>query len=105
MPYGRISQQEGKDTLLECIVTANPHTTLYWAKGGRRLENSIKYKIHIWEVGQYTKNLGIFIYDLVQADYGEYACVASNQHGRDEATVHLYGTRFTHVFSLYILKL
>ena len=94
IPYGQISQQEGKDTLLECMVTANPHTTLYWAKDGRRLEDSNKYEIHQWDVGQYTKNLGAFVLDLVEADYGQYACVASNEHGRDEDTVNLYGNIF-----------
>ena len=91
LPYQRVSQQPGRDTLLECMITANPVTTHYWEKDGRRLEDSTKYRIHTWDVGEYTRTLGAFIYDLATEDFGAYTCVAENDFGHAEETMNVYG--------------
>jgi len=82
LPYQKISQSLGKDTLLECIITANPLDIHYWTKDGMRLEDDAKYRIHLWDVGSNTKTLGLHIGSLEQADYGDYSCQAQNDHGQ-----------------------
>ncbi len=91
LPYQKISQRLGKDTLLECIITANPMTTIFWEKDGQRIKDDEKYSIHIWDIGGYTKTMGAFVTHLVLDDYGMYKCVAENDLGRAEDTMSLYG--------------
>ena len=58
---------------------------------GIRIENSDKYKIHVWDISAYTKTLGVYITGLTRADYGEYKCIGLNDLGKVEDTVYLYG--------------
>ncbi len=34
LPYQQITQHSGKDTLLECMISANPLTTHHWEREG-----------------------------------------------------------------------
>ena len=73
------------------MITANPLETHYWEKDGRRLEDDAKYRIHLWDVGGYTKTMGAFMMDLREEDYGEYTCVAENEFGAVRDSLYLYG--------------
>jgi len=87
----RLGQQLGKETILECIITAYPHSILYWQKDGSGiLTNSGKYHIDTWEEDDYTMVISLRIKHLSENDYGEYKCVASNSMGRDRQTMTLY---------------
>ena len=54
-------------------------------------QDNDKYKIHLWEVGGYTKTMGALITEIREEDYGEYICVAENDYGRVEDSLYLYG--------------
>ena len=43
LPNKRISQSRDRDTMLECLITANPHATIYWEKDGRRITSSSRW--------------------------------------------------------------
>ena len=102
IPYGKVSQEVGQDTLLECLISANPLSAAWWERGGVRLEDDVKYRIHLWEIGGYTRTLGAFIHDLQPYDYGEYTCVAENQFGRIRDTTIVYGTYHDFVTSFLL---
>ena len=77
--------------MLQCLITANPHTVMYWQKDGKQLSNSDKYKVEVFDVGEFTKALGARVINLQSTDFGDYTCVAGNEYGTEEATVHLRG--------------
>jgi hypothetical protein len=79
---------------MTCIVTANPITSVYFQRDGQRLENSSKFHINEWQVGEYQKMLGATLVDLVAADYGVYECVAENQFGRSTDRITIHGKCF-----------
>jgi hypothetical protein len=41
MPNRRIGQSFGRETILECTITASPQAVSYWQKDGRRISNSV----------------------------------------------------------------
>jgi len=41
MPNGRIWQSVGRETILECAITALPQAITYWQKNGRRITNTL----------------------------------------------------------------
>ena len=41
MPNRRIWQSIGRETILECTVTALPQAITYWQKNGRRITNTL----------------------------------------------------------------
>ena len=44
-----------------------------------------------WDVGEFTRTLGAFIFKLEPSDFGMYTCVATNDFGRDEGNLTVYG--------------
>ena len=42
MPNGRIWQSLGRETILECTITALPQAISYWQKDGRRITNTLR---------------------------------------------------------------
>jgi len=40
LPNRRIAQARGRETILECHITAHPHAVNYWHKDGRRIVSS-----------------------------------------------------------------
>lgn len=83
----------GRETILECTITAFPHAVNYWEKDQRRITSSIKYRIEAYDEGDHTLTLSLRISTLESVDFGEYRCVASNTLGKDEGTMVLYGER------------
>ncbi|XP_050414939.1 opioid-binding protein/cell adhesion molecule homolog isoform X2 [Patella vulgata] len=90
LPTKRIGQSKGRETILECVVTAFPHAVSVWQFRGRELSNSWKYRIEVFEEGMYTKTLSLRIVQLDERDYGIYMCVASNSLGKITDTMELY---------------
>lgn len=42
MPNRRIWQSVGRETILECTITALPQALSYWQKDGRRITNTLR---------------------------------------------------------------
>ncbi|ESP04521.1 hypothetical protein LOTGIDRAFT_170764 [Lottia gigantea] len=93
LPTKRIGQSKGRETILECVVTAFPHAVSVWQFRGRELSNSWKYRIEVFEEEMYTKTLSLRIVQLDERDYGVYMCVASNNLGKTTDTMELYEHR------------
>jgi len=91
MPNRRIGQQTGRETILECAITAFPHAVNYWEKGGRRITSSMKHRIEAYDEGDHTLTLSLRIRVIDDGDFGEYRCIASNSLGHDEGSMVLYG--------------
>ncbi|CAG5133985.1 unnamed protein product, partial [Candidula unifasciata] len=86
----RMGQAVGKDTILECVVTAYPQAEAAWMFGGNKLSHSDKYKVDIYtQQDDDTKLiLSLIIKDIQKEDYGTYSCMASNALGKaDEKMV------------------
>ena len=92
LPNRRMGQSVGRETILECIITAYPQAVNYWQKDGRRVASSSKYRVDAYDEEDKTVVLSLRIHDIERADYGEYTCVAANALGRDQETMYLYGT-------------
>ena len=92
MPNRRIAQSRGRETILECRITAYPHAVNYWEKDGRRVTSSARHRIEAYDEGSHTITLSLRIYITDDADYGAYRCVASNALGRDDGVTYLDGT-------------
>ena len=86
-----MGQMKGKETILECIITAYPQAVNYWEKDGRRITSTSKYRIEAYDEGDNTLVLSLRMNDLDAADFGEYRCVASNALGKDDEAMQLYG--------------
>jgi len=91
MPNRRIGQQTGRETILECAITAFPHAVNYWEKDGRRITSSMKHRIEAYDEGDHTLTLSLRIHITDDNDFGEYRCIASNSLGQDEGSMILYG--------------
>ena len=94
MRTARIAQSKGKDTILECAITAFPHAVNYWEKDGKRVMSSTKHRIEAYDEGEKTLTLSLRISKIDAHDFGEYRCVAANSLGRDEGNMWLVG-RYT----------
>ncbi|CAC5392971.1 HNT [Mytilus coruscus] len=92
LPNRRFSQYLYKETILQCIVRANPIQFLEWQRNGIRIESSTKYRVDLYddhfEIN--TKILDLNIHSIQKEDYGNYTCVASNNLGKDRETMILY---------------
>lgn len=91
LPNRRMGQALGRETILECIITAYPQAVNYWQKDGRRVVSSAKYRVDAYDEEDNTVVLSLRIHDIELSDYGEYTCVAANALGRDQETMYLYG--------------
>jgi len=91
MPNRRIAQARGRETILECRITAYPHAVNYWEKNGRRIMSSAHHRIEAYDEGAHTITLSLRIYISDNDDYGTYRCVASNALGQDDGLTYLDG--------------
>ena len=87
----RMSQYKGRETILDCRITANPHGYEVWRRDGREIKNSWKYGVNVYEDDVYTKILSLRIGSIDDEDFGKYNCFASNSFGSDEEDMLLYG--------------
>jgi neuronal growth regulator 1 len=100
-----MGQSQGKETILDCRVTANPHGYLVWKKDGKKIDNTGKFGITIYEDDRYTRTLSLRIGNLNKGDFGKYECYAENRHGNDVEEMTLYGTTFTTTFYNIVLRM
>ncbi|VDH97934.1 Hypothetical predicted protein [Mytilus galloprovincialis] len=80
----KIRQLRGKDTILECNIKAYPPEIAIWKKGNMEIkegERDWKYYPTLFKNSESEFVLGLQIYSLEADDFGNYTCVASNQHG------------------------
>ena len=99
MTNSRIGQVPGKDTILECRITAFPLAVNIWQKDGVRITSSVKYTIDAYDEGDHTITLSLRIRNIEVEDYGQYTCVAANPHGRDQEHTWLYRKFFVAIGS------
>ncbi|KAK2148742.1 hypothetical protein LSH36_485g01012 [Paralvinella palmiformis] len=55
LPHHRISQEEDRDTFLQCSITTNPFVDVHWEHDGMVITESDKYQVTIQETGHYNK--------------------------------------------------
>jgi len=92
LPNRRMGQALGRETILECVITAYPQAVNYWQKDGRRVASSSKYRVDAYDEEDKTVVLSLRIHDIEPTDYGQYTCVAANALGQDQESMYLYGT-------------
>lgn len=94
LPTKRIGQYPGRETILDCEITAYPHAVMYWQKNGREIGffNKEKYQVELYSGNDEStrKTLSLRVRDIQQDDYGEYICYAENKIGKDEEAMLLY---------------
>ncbi|XP_041351056.1 limbic system-associated membrane protein-like [Gigantopelta aegis] len=90
LPNKKIGQEMGKDTILECIVSANPQEITVWKRNDMEIHKSIKYRVEIYEEGDNTITLSLRVRNLDETDFGKYTCTASNILGSDEESMIVY---------------
>ncbi|KAK3091608.1 hypothetical protein FSP39_021142 [Pinctada imbricata] len=89
LPNKRISQYQGKETIMECRISANPQAYSAWTRNGRTISaadpgiTTPKYRTEIYEEMQYTITISLRILFIDGMDFGEYRCEAENKLGRD----------------------
>ncbi|XP_053392806.1 limbic system-associated membrane protein-like [Mercenaria mercenaria] len=80
----------GRDTTLECLITANPLHDITWMKNGSSISlyDSSKYQLEEYREDKiHSKTAYLRIMDLQHDDYGEYICFSKNYLGQDQASV------------------
>ncbi|KAK3610191.1 hypothetical protein CHS0354_038829 [Potamilus streckersoni] len=94
LPTRRIGQYPGRETILDCEITAYPHGVMYWMKDGMDLDfmNEEKYRIELYSGNDDSKRktLSLRVKDITKNDYGEYTCFAKNFLGQDQESMILY---------------
>ncbi|KAL8598482.1 hypothetical protein ACOMHN_032759 [Nucella lapillus] len=91
LPNRRIGQDVGRETILECTVTAFPHAVTMWERNGEKVSTlSQKYRLEIYDEDHNTITLSLRIFSIEPHDYGTYTCVASNPLGQDAESMVLY---------------
>ncbi|XP_045216150.2 opioid-binding protein/cell adhesion molecule homolog [Mercenaria mercenaria] len=90
VPTKRIGQSIGKETILQCKVSASPQESIVWTKNGSALPQKYKYWTQLYDEGHHEKTLNLNIIDIDKDDFGYYTCEASNTLGRDSETMILY---------------
>ncbi|KAL3867418.1 hypothetical protein ACJMK2_044620 [Sinanodonta woodiana] len=94
LPTQRIGQYRGRETILDCEITAYPHGVMYWMKDGIVLNfvNEEKYRIELYSGTDDSerKTLSLRVNNITRGDYGEYTCFAKNYLGQDQESMILY---------------
>ncbi|XP_055890403.1 opioid-binding protein/cell adhesion molecule homolog isoform X3 [Biomphalaria glabrata] len=90
LPNKRIGQERGKETILECTVTAFPHAVSMWQKDGIKLTTSPKYRVEAYDEEKNKLTLSLRVFNIQDSDFGAYKCIAENPLGSDEEIMYLY---------------
>lgn len=95
----RIGQYKGKETILECVVSAYPQANTVWRRNGEDIvTNNWKYRVDIYkDEGEYQLTLSLRIKFLNEKDFGAYTCYAKNELGTDQEDMILYGEYFKEI--------
>lgn len=87
----KIGLSPGKETILECEITAFPMGTSVWIFKNQNLLNSNKYLVEKYNGGKHKVTSVLLIRGVTYADYGNYTCFAQNKLGTAEDVMILYG--------------
>lgn len=87
----KLGQYVGKETILECKVTAFPQAVSIWKFQNQDLFNSFKHRIDVYQDRGHMLTLSLRLPNVTREDFGQYSCYASNSFGMDEETMILYG--------------
>ena len=92
LPTKRIGQNRGKETILDCVISAKPQAVSEWRRNGISLHKGDKYDIDVFK-NEFDSSLtlSLRIKRLVESDYGTYVCIGSNYLGKDDKEMRLYG--------------
>ncbi|KAL4227551.1 Fibroblast growth factor receptor 3 [Mactra antiquata] len=94
LPTIRLGLHLGKETFLQCRVTANPHGVMYWERNGTDLlsDGTGKYLEEVYDsdADDDKKTISLRIRALKPEDFGQYTCHAQNFLGKDKETMILY---------------
>ncbi|XP_052795088.1 limbic system-associated membrane protein-like isoform X3 [Mya arenaria] len=94
LPTKRIGQYAGRETILDCEITAYPHGVMNWIKDGQDIDlmNKDKYTVELYSGNEEStkKTLSLRIRNIQPDDFGEYICFALNTIGQDRETMLLY---------------
>ncbi|KAJ8304477.1 hypothetical protein KUTeg_018060, partial [Tegillarca granosa] len=84
---------KGKETILECVVSAYPQGNTVWRRNGEDIvTNNWKYRVDVYkDEGIYQLTLSLRIKFLKEEDFGAYTCYAKNELGSDQEDMYLYG--------------
>eukprot|EP00105_Crassostrea_gigas_P011071 XP_011426593.1 PREDICTED: opioid-binding protein/cell adhesion molecule homolog isoform X4 [Crassostrea gigas] len=86
----KLGQYVGKETILECKVTAFPQAVSIWKFQNQDLFNSFKHRIDVYQDRGHMLTLSLRLPNVTREDFGQYSCYASNSFGMDEETMILY---------------
>lgn len=105
--YREVSQPIGSETMITCLVTANPITRVYWMRNDAVVTDNAKRQSFVWNVTRYTRTLCLSMRNLSDVDYGAYKCVVENQFDRAVETVTIHSTSqyIVHITGLYAIQL
>jgi len=59
LPNRRIGQSPGRQTILECTVTADPQAVTQWNKDDQIITSSSKHKIEAYEEREHTMTFSL----------------------------------------------
>jgi hypothetical protein len=94
LPVTRIKQYPGKETILDCVITAFPQANNVWKKDGKELITSSRRLISVYDEGDNTLTLSLRLQEIDDEDYGEYTCEAANALGRAHKSMVLLSRSF-----------
>ncbi|XP_059149018.1 limbic system-associated membrane protein-like [Physella acuta] len=89
LPNKKIGQVRGKQTILECDITAVPHQYNVWRRYGRDISRNPRYTTEVFPEDEKV-TITLKVVPLADEDYGEYECFASNSLGNDSETMILH---------------
>ncbi|RUS72730.1 hypothetical protein EGW08_019512 [Elysia chlorotica] len=95
VPSVRLGQEIGKETVLDCNVTASdPLRKAVWMKDGKEVKTSMrsedKIRIDLYKESKYTRILSLRLMMIRKEHFGVYTCVGANSLGEAAANMTLY---------------
>lgn len=96
LPNRRMGQTLGRETILECVISASQPASYYWEKDGHKFLRgpTDRHRLEAFDVGDHNLVLSLMISDVQRSDFGQYDCHASNRLGATRKSMHLYGTQY-----------
>nr|XP_022332448.1 limbic system-associated membrane protein-like [Crassostrea virginica] len=88
----RQSQSLGRETILQCDVSASPFGVNTWFFGDREFDkpSGRNYRTEMYQDDKLRVTLSLRILNVGREDFGNYTCKATNSYGSSEKTMLLY---------------
>ncbi|XP_070206712.1 opioid-binding protein/cell adhesion molecule homolog [Littorina saxatilis] len=95
LPNRRIGQTVGKETILECQITANPQANVKWLRQNGSHTEEIKtvpgrYRVELYSEDKDSITLSLILMYVSKEDFGTFICEASSVLGQDRESMVLY---------------